>query len=188
MWVEITTAVVGLLALILVVGARTVSAGKVQVQLSDVLIAAIVCVVVLLLTGRISKLGLSTTGVNIEVAEAFRSAAERKISAQVSPLPMQPLEVLGKGSFEPNPAFVRRQIPGLSFKLAGGSYVAEAIREYLETLTKYPFFRFVIILKPDGKLFGMIDARKLLRVLQEQEAGWSFSDFEMLINRGDAEA
>jgi len=186
MWVEIVTATVGVLVLVAVVGTRAVSKGSIQVQLSDAIIAALAAIFVLLLAGRITKIGLSEKGVDIEVVEIFRSASEKKLAPQISTLPVEQLDAPTKGGIADIPRLVERQIPALSFRLATGAYASEAVRQYLLDLTQHPFFRFVIILKQDEQFFGMIDARKLLRTLQDPTSGWSFTEFESVINGGNA--
>ena len=67
-------------------------------------------------------------------------------------------------------------------------YQAVDLQQYLETLSKYPFFRFVVFLKSNQTLFGMIDARKLAALLQDPQSGLDFARFAALINRGDDQA
>src|ERR1700737_130063 len=186
MRVEIATATIGVVVLVAVVGTRALSKGAIQVQLSDAIIAALAALFVLLLTGRITKIGVSDKGVDIEVAEAFRSASEKKLAPQVSALPLEQLDAPLKGQTADIPRFVERQVPALSFRLGSAAYTPEAIRQYLLDLTQNSFFRFVIILKQDEQFFGMIDARKLLRTLQDSNSGWNFAEFESAVNRGSA--
>jgi hypothetical protein len=62
-----------------------------------------------------------------------------------------------KGSPDQIPDLVRRQVQALEFLLGSNIYFGEAIQQYLETLSKYPFFRFVVFLNSDRTFFGMVD-------------------------------
>ena len=97
-------------------------------------------------------------------------------------MPVVPVEVALKGGVSEIPELVGRQVEALEFVLGSGFYEFGALREYLETLSKYPFFRFVVFLNPDQTLFGMIDARKLSAILQDPRSELSFDGFAMLVN------
>jgi CBS domain-containing protein len=187
-WPEIVAALVGLIILGMAVAGRTVGNGKVQLQLSDITIAAIGVILVLLLTGRVSKFGISDKGLNIEVADAIRSAANKKVDRHVSPLPTPiPLETVSpeaKGAVDRIPSLIQQQASAISFNLSRGSYAGSAIDEYLTKLTPHSFFKFVVIFTQDNHLFGIIDARKLLRTLQDPNSGWRSDEFAARINSG----
>jgi CBS-domain-containing membrane protein len=80
---------------------------------------------------------------------------------------------------------VRRRVQGLDFMLGVGGYDPNVLKAYLETLRRYDFFRFVIVLTPDQRLFGMIDARSLLATLEEPTSGMTFQEFASLLNRAN---
>jgi CBS-domain-containing membrane protein len=80
---------------------------------------------------------------------------------------------------------VRRRVHGLDFMLGVGGYDPNVLKAYLETLRRYGFFRFVIVLTPDQRLFGMIDARSLLATLEEPTSGMTFQEFASLLNRAN---
>jgi CBS-domain-containing membrane protein len=80
---------------------------------------------------------------------------------------------------------VRRRVHGLDFMLGVGGYDPNVLKAYLETLRRYDFFRFVIVLTPDQRLFGMIDARSLLATLEEPTSGMTFQEFASLLNRAN---
>jgi len=187
-WPEIVAALVGIIIFGAAVAGRTIGKGKVQLQLSDITIAAIGVVLVLLLTGRVSKLGISDKGLNIEVADAIRSAANKKVDRHVSPLPSPiPLETVSpeeKGAVDRIPQLIRQQASAISFNLSAGAYTAPAIEAYLTQLTPHAFFKFVVIFTPDNHLFGVIDARKLLQRLQDPNSGWKFDEFAARLNGG----
>jgi CBS-domain-containing membrane protein len=80
---------------------------------------------------------------------------------------------------------VRRRVHGLDFMLGVGGYDPNVLKAYLETLRRYDFFRFVIVLTPDQRLFGMIDARSLLATLEEPTSGMTFQEFASLLHRAN---
>jgi hypothetical protein len=88
-----------------------------------------------------------------------------------------------KGGIAEIPEMVRQRVQGLDFMLNFGGYDQTILKTYLETLTRYDFFRYIILLKPNKSLFGMLDARSLLAVLQDPGSGKTFLDFALLLNR-----
>ena len=192
MGTEIAIAIVTALVLIAVVGVRTYTDGKIEVKLTDAAIAIIAAGLMLFMTGRISKLGISSSGVTVETTrEIILAASAQPIANQVSKvsstaLPVASVDVALKGGVGDIPALVRREVPALEFVLGNSGYVGPAIQQYLETLVKYPFFRFVVILKKDGSLFGMIDGRKMLGILQDPNSELRFDTFARALNQGGA--
>jgi hypothetical protein len=192
MGTEIAIAIVTALVLIAVVGVRTYTDGKIEVKLTDAAIAIIAAGLMLFMTGRISKLGISSSGVTVETTrEIILAASAQPIANQVSKvsstaLPVVNVDVALKGGVGDIPALVRREAPALEFVLGNNGYVGLAIQQYLETLVKYPFFRFVVILKNDKSLFGMIDGRKMLGILQDPNSELRFDTFARALNQGGA--
>jgi len=82
---------------------------------------------------------------------------------------------------------VRRQVQALEFLLGTSGYNPGAIQQYLDTLSKYPFFRFVVFLNADRTFFGIVDAKKLLALLESPGNGLTFASLTTLISRGDRE-
>ena len=137
------------------------------------------------MTGRINKLIVGTEGITVETArDAILSASKQSVTPQVSPLPVAQVEQALKGGIAEIPDLVRRQVQALEFVSGANSYDAAAMQQYLETLSKYSFFRFVVFLNHDLTLFGMMDARKLLALLETPATGQTFGTLVTLINRG----
>lgn len=188
MWADWITAVVTVAVLVAVVAVRSLTGGRIEIRLNDAIIAAIAAVLTLFVFGRISKFGVGSEGVTVETAkQAILSASAQPIDRQVALLPVAPVEEALKGGVGLIPSMVHREVQGLDFLLGGGGYDPHAVQEYLETLTRYPFFRFVTLLDPNGSLFGMIDARKLLARLQDPASGQTFASFASEINRASAD-
>jgi hypothetical protein len=184
--IELITAIITVAVLAGVVALRSATGGKVEITLNDAIIAAIAAALALLVSGKLSKVVVGSEGVTIETArDAILSSAAQPISQQVKPLPVAPLEQALKGGLAEMPDMVRRRVQGLDFMLGFGGYDQAVIKSYLETLTRYDFFRFIIVLTPDNRLFGMIDARSLLTLLQDPSSGETFQDFATLLSRGN---
>ena len=155
-------ALIGVGTLIAVVWLRSATDKKVEITLNDAVIAAIAVVLALVIGGKISKFGIGPSGVTAETTrEAILSSAEQPIIAQVTPLPVASVAEAAKGGVGDIPAMVRDRVQGLDFTLGFGGYAPWAIQEYFNALTPYDFFRYAIILEPDGRLFGLTDARSL---------------------------
>jgi CBS domain-containing protein len=183
--IELMTAIITITVLAGVVALRSATAGKVQITLNDAIIAAIAAALALLVSGKLSKVVVGSEGVTIETArEAILSSAAKPIAQQVNALPVVPLEQALKGGVGEIPNMVRRRVQGLDFMLGFGGYDQTVLKAYLETLTRYDFFRYIILLTQDNRLFGMVDARSLLAALEDPGSGETFQDFATLLNHG----
>ena len=183
---ELIIAVITIAVLAGVVTLRSVTASKVEITLNDALIAAIAAALALLVSGKLSKVVVGTEGVTIETTrEAILSAAAKPIAQQVKPLPVLPLEQALKGGTAEIPDMIRRRVQGLDFMLGAGSYDQAVLKAYLETLTRYDFFRYLILLTSGNRLFGIIDARNLLAMLEDPGSGETFQDFITVLNRAN---
>ena len=126
--------------------------------------------------------------ITVETAKrAILSASAQPIQLQVSPLPFAPIEEALKGGVEMIPSMVARGVGSLDFLMGAGAYVPGVVQQYLETLTPYPFFRFVTLLMPNSQVFGFIDARRLLATLQANAQSQSFVSFAAALNRGNSD-
>jgi hypothetical protein len=185
--VAITATFFALLLLVGLVAIRTLSAGKIEVKLTDAAIAVIPMLVWLLASGQVSKLVVGTEGITVETTRmAILEAADRPIENQVSPLPVAPVEIAVKGSVGDIPALVAKGIAALEFQLGFGGYVGDVIREYFAALTATPTFRYVVITNRDGTLFGIMDAHRLAAALGNRSGPASWEDFAQILERNDA--
>jgi hypothetical protein len=176
MWIDLLIGVVTVLTLIGVVAFRSLSSGSIEVKLNDAIIAAIAAVLLLFITGRINKVSLTSGGVSFEGAtKAILSASAEPVKDQVATLPVVPIDESLKLGVSEIPMLIGRQLQALDFLMGAGVYQGDAVRQYLESLTKYEFFRFVVLLNPDRTMFGIIDARKLLATLQDQRSNMNFA-------------
>src|SRR5262249_942828 len=107
---------------------------------------------------------ITSTGVDLETAAtAIVKAATSEV--QVTPLPYARVTLGLKGGAEQIPEFVQRKTEGLVFMVGGPiHYDGGVIRDYLLTLTRARFLKYLIFEEADGSFLGMSDARAL--------AGW----------------
>ncbi len=187
--IDVVIAVLTVVTLIGVVAVRTLSSGSVEVKINDAIVAAIVAALMLFITGRIGKFEVSTSGVSVEATQAILKASAEPIINQVtSLLPMVPIDESPKGGLTELPALIGRHVQALDFTLGAGFYQGDAVKQYLESLTKYEFFRFVVLLNRDQTFVGIIDARKLVATLQDPTSGMNFESFAALINTNSQDA
>lgn len=138
-----------------------------EVKLTDALIAAVPVFIGLFATGHIRELSLGSEGLKVAAAElAITTAAAGSVTPQVADLPTSEIEVAAKGTPDQIPGMIERQTQALMFRLRHGGYDGGVIAQFLEELTPFPFFRYVIVETETGAFFGMIDARKLLSILR----------------------
>ncbi len=181
----LTAAFVAISVLALVVALRSISGGKVEVRLADAAIDVIPIVLWLFISGQIAKFSVGTGGIEVEATkEAILTASAKPIGGQVSALPVAPVEMALKGSVDAIPDLVRREVQAIHLVLGFAGYEAQALDQYLTTLARYPFFRYVIFSNPDQSLFGVIDGRKLAAILESRTVGLSWPDFAAMLNRG----
>jgi len=179
----------GLLLLTALVALRTVSAGRIEVKLTDAAIAAIPILLWLLGSGQVTKLVVGAEGITVETTRmAILEAADRPIENQVAPLPVAPVTIAAKGSIFEIPALVASGIAALEFQLGMGGYAPDVIREYFAALTMTPAFRYVVITNRDGSLFGIMDAHRLAAGLGSGSGRASWNSFADLLNRNDPKA
>jgi hypothetical protein len=161
---ELIVTIIAITVLVGVVALRSATAGKVVITLNDAIIAAIAVALALLISGKLTKIVVGSEGVTIETTrDAILSSAAQPIAQQVNALPVAPVEQAMKGGIAEIPEMVRQRVQGLDFMLNFGGYDQTILKTYLETLTRYDFFRYIILLNPGS--------------------GETFLDFALLLNR-----
>ena len=151
---------------------RTLTNGKAEVKFTDAVIALIPVVIVLFATGKITKLVVGPEGVIVERAsQAILKAADSSFSAQVSRIDPEPVKAAGKGGIERIPEYLARGLQALTFQI-GLRYVPEVVKIYFSKLTTSPRFRYFVLLEPSGeRFFGIMDARKLVSLVEQKSVG-----------------
>lgn len=166
----------GVSILVFLVLLKLESDGKAAVSLGDIAIALVPIVIFLFATGQITKLGIGPQGLTVERAtEAFRAAASRDASEQMTELPVEELEMGEKGAAGALPRLVQSQPQALRFRLGWNGYFAPIVRSYIEALSMNPRFQYLVFLSGDGSFFGLVEAQKLLSLI----AARARADFEM---------
>jgi hypothetical protein len=181
------TVVVALVVLVTVVGLPSWSHDKLKITRDDAIIVAIATGLCLLMTGRISKLVVGKEGFTIETREAFLSSAAKPIEMQVTEvgeLPVTEVETMLKAGTAEIPKMIKGGIQGLTLKLGRGGlhYNHSALKGYLESLTGFDFFRYVILVNPNDTLFGIGDARDFLAAVKTPGSNVNFENLATWLN------
>ena len=152
---------------------RVKTGGKYEIKMIDLTLVLIPLLFWLLGTGKIQKFAVG--GVEFETAQAFIGAAEAPIEEQVAlTLPLSIEDVVesvergAKAGVSQIPRLIKKKTEALEFRLGHGGYWGPAIQEYFESLDAYAFLRYAIIHEQDGTLFGVFEAKALLRYFREQ--------------------
>ena len=156
-----------LLLLMVIVLLRTLTQNRFEVKNSDIFLALIPIALGLVLSGHIKEL---TVG-DLKIVPAVTKATQSPVKAQVSALPVEAVSANPKASLSKIPELVRKRTQALSFQLGYGGYRGFAIEEYLETLSRYPFFEYIVVIEPDGRFFGLFGARQLYNLLRNPDPG-----------------
>jgi len=175
-----------ILAILVLLRAKS---SRFEVKPSDIVVAVVPVVLFLLVTGKLQKFEIGEGGVKIETA--FVQASKASIDPQVTPLtglPSEPIQLDPKTAVSEIPRLIERQTEGLLFRLGHGGYWGPAIEEYFSALGRQPFFKFVIIEHPDGRFFGLADARALNELLSNQGAPYGADQFARWLNQSDTKA
>lgn len=183
-----TTVVLSIVAFMLIVGLlaylRTRSGNAFEIKNSEIILALIPIVLFLLLTGKIQRFEFG----ELRIEAAFVEASQAAIAPQVTSLEGLPVETLRfdmKAGVEHIPALVQRKTQALVFRFGHGGYFGPAIERYLEELTRYPFFRLLIVHNSDGSLFGILDAHEVVAAMNSQPPLFSGSDFAQWLNKNE---
>jgi len=156
---------------------------KFEVKNSDILIALIPVALWLILTGKIQKLEFG----EFKIEAAFVEASRTAIAKQITPvkLPVESVKMDPKRGVAEIPQLISSKTEALLFELGYGGYYGPAIEEYLQELSKYSFFRFIIITSRDGKFVGIADAPELNSIFLARGATYNSEAFAQWINKSD---
>ncbi len=133
--------------------------GGFKVETSWIAIALSPAIIWLLATGQLAE--FSGFGLGFKLREA--SAKPFSLNLEGSKIDPIPLKLGEKEGVQRIPSLVRSRVSALTFELGRrGYYYGPAIRKYLDELTKYDFFRYVVFTSRDGEFRGLVPARALL--------------------------
>lgn len=172
---------------------RARTGGKYEIKAIDIALIIVPLLFWLVSTGKVEK--IAAFGMEFEMAEAFIGASEKPIESQVTEPSLLPVGEVAesiergvKGSVQAIPMLVERKIEALEFVLGYGGYWGPAIKKYLDSLSVYPFLKYIVVNNQDGTLFGVYEVRKLMGYFQTKtptEEERAYKDFERYLNRGD---
>ncbi len=160
-----------------------------EIHATDIIVAILPVVVILLVTGKIRSFEFSEGGLKIETA--INDASNSAITPQVAPLaglPIEPVAMDRKRGVEEIPEMIARKTEGLMFRIGYGEYWGPAIVNYLQRLTQQGFLKYVIIQNEDGTFFGSADARQLAGMLTADNAPFRAEQLATWLNRGNRDA
>ena len=152
------------------VALRCLSAGRYDVKVADVTVAAVPVLIGLLVSGTLDDLRVGPEG--FEVKRAFQKALSEPSSAAAvhsakEDLPVEAVPAANKergtpfGNVEQQVArLIKARVPALTVTMGKG-HTGPAIQTYLEGLASQPFFRFLIINDADSKFLGLIPAESI---------------------------
>lgn len=162
---------------------------KIDIRSTDIIVAILPVLIVLLVSGKIQKFEVSESGVKIETA--FMKASESTILSQVTPLkglPTEPLRIDPKAGVANIPQLIERKTEGLLFRLGQGNYFGPAVEEYFYQLARQPFLKYLVIENQDGSFFAMADARELTAMLLSPNPPFRATAVAKWLNEGDTTA
>ncbi len=175
-WIFVS-AVAALAVLVGLVVLRVLTNNRAEVRVTDAAIAVLPMVIALFAGGKIEELVIGKEGITVKAAKAaIVSAAGSSLGKSVTSLAKldyRAFEMGPKGGSAQLEALKRANVGAFSLEVGcSRCYVAGAVRNYLETLTENPNFRYVALLdrKQDRGLFGVIEARSLRAWLDEGRA------------------
>jgi len=166
---------------------RVLFSDKFEVRNSDILLALIPVAIWLVTSGQVKVLEFGGFKIESAFAEASTAMIGPQVNA-VATLPVTNLEAQTKGAVSNIPRLISREVEALTFLIDHGGYYGPAIQEYLDQLTRYPFFKYVVINESSGKLFGIANARNFYADYSGQYAEHSLDDFAKWLNQGDRKA
>jgi hypothetical protein len=177
---DIATLLITAVVLVTVVTIRHCCEWPIEITTNDLLVTVVAAVLMLFVTGRISEFEFGSKGVSVK--SAIIAATRKPIDNQI--LPVTTIVHPEKGPLDQIQKYVAEQVPAIHFDLGSNRYNWGAIHDYLSALSSHSFFRFVVFLGAQSKLFGIVDARKLYTKLSDQNSAMKFDNFAEIVNRG----
>lgn len=146
------------LILIAIIAINAKVNGGFKIESAWIAAALAPAIIWLLASGQLSEFG--GFGISFKLREAIAAPVSLKLQgSKVDPIIIQSG---GKGAADEIPEFIQNKVPALSFKLGQSGYVESISVEYLEKLTRYDFFHYVVFITLQKKFRGLVRAHKLL--------------------------
>lgn len=157
---------------------------KYEVRPTDIVVAVLPIVIFLLVMGKIQRFEFG----DLKIESAFVKASTSSIASQVTPLrslPSESVRIDPKLGVSEIPHLIEKKTEGLLFRLGHGGYWGPAIEEYLGSLVKYPFLRYIIMEDKDGTFFALADARELTALLMGANPPYTSKELAQWLNLSD---
>ena len=167
----------------LLVTLRVILGSKFEIKTTDIILALIPIIIWLFLSGKISELTIG----DLTVKMAIQKASKAPIKAQVTELPVETVLVEAKEGVELIPHLVMKKTQALGFRLGTTGYWGPAIGTYLQSLTQYPFFQYIVINDADGRFFGLADAHQLEATIRDPRGAFDVQSFAEWLNHSNRE-
>ncbi|MDY6844922.1 MAG: CBS domain-containing protein [Thermodesulfobacteriota bacterium] len=165
MWLWLLIALFFLILLALIFINAKVNGGF-KIETSWIAIALSPAIVWLIATGQLTS--FSGFGFEFKLKEA--SAKSFSLSLEGDEIDPVSVPLGGKEGIAKIPELKKRRVSALSLQVnRRGYYNNWAIGKYLEELTPYDFFRYVVFIGTEGKFSGMIAAHDLLHQMKKQD-------------------
>lgn len=135
-----------------------------ELKFPEVAMAVLPVLLALIVSGQITEFTVGPEGVAVK---ALEQAASERVDTRAAAFETEPfdppeLDVAMKLGLDQIPEYLRRNVQALKFEI-GRRYVPKIMEAYFRTLTSNPRFRYFVLLEPGGRrLFGIMDARRLL--------------------------
>jgi len=146
-----------------------------------ILISVLPIIFWLFFSGRLASL----KAFGVELKAAIRRASNETITLDQE-LQYEPVDPAEKADIALIPNYIQRRVTAISFQLGRqGYYAVSALRNYLEGLLPYPFFKYVVFTR-DRRFAGIVRAHTLYlfgTIGQGTESG--FRKILASIERGD---
>lgn len=188
-WQVVALLAVGVAFMVAAVVLRARFGEKYELKTIDLALLILPLLFVLLITGKLKV--LDAFGVKADFSELFADAAATTIKQQVvntdSPGFDEVLhmpEMAAKGGVREIPQLLEKKTEALLFQLGHGGYYGPAIQQYFDALYASSYLKYVVILDPTGKLFGIYNALDLTVAFRTQ-GGAAYADFAAWLNRPD---
>lgn len=160
---------VPVIILVGIIFVRAWRGGSLEIGFPDVAIAVLPVLLALLVAGKITEFTVGPEGLALKALEEAASASVETpgmefTSQKVNPQELQEAEKLGPTAI---PKYLKDNVQALKFEI-GKSYVPDIMEAYFRSLTRNPGFRYFVLLEPGNRrLFGAMDARRLLALTEK---------------------
>ncbi len=186
-WQVITLLLTGLGLLATAVFIRARFGEKYELKSIDLVLLIVPLLFVLLVTGKLQI--FEAFGVRADFSQLFAEAAAEDIDRQVTNTAspgvdelVTLLETAAKAGVQEIPRLMEQKTEALVFRLGHGGYYGPAIEQYFNALYASSYLQYLIILTPEGQLFGLYDALDLA-VYFRTEGNGAYEDFAYWLNQ-----